>query len=93
MGRVVLSGSLGGVMVFTLAQYARNVGFDSRSRHNIFHFHHPPHYTYNDILPDMGSGASTRTEQILPKSKLRLTSRGLQSPCVYCITILPSVIQ
>ena len=40
VGRVMSSGSLGGVMVSTLAQNAREGGFDSSSKHNISHFHH-----------------------------------------------------
>ena len=38
---MVTSGSQDDEMVGTLTQNARR-GFDSRSRHNIFHFHHHP---------------------------------------------------
>ena len=40
VGTVVTSGSLGGVMVEYTGPERKRCVFDSRSRHNISHFHH-----------------------------------------------------
>ena len=51
MGRVVISGSLGGVMVITLILECNRFRFDSHSRHHISHLYHTHDTHYRDHDP------------------------------------------
>ena len=90
VAKVVTSGSLDGVMVSPLAQNHKRCGFDSHSRCNISHFHHP----HDNSLLSMQINTCNFTFFNYPSTVSQVCTLSIQPPhpvlynmCVYIIHV------